>query len=127
MKRLNILLISFVLFFLLTQTALATYGTVFGGRIVSTKAVRVQTLESAGYTCPESESTIEIFPIKGPTAYYAPYSANRTRTTLALGQKILGKYAGQMTIVCTKVNPDGTTSVENVLLDIASMFGTSKR
>jgi hypothetical protein len=127
MKRLNIFLISFVLFFVLAQTALAAYGQVFGGRILKTKAIRIETLESAGYSCPGSTNTIEVTPIKGPTAYYAPYSANRTRTTLAPGQKILGKYSGSITIECVRVNEDGTTSQEDVLLDMVTMFGTSKR
>jgi len=109
------------------QVVFAAFGQVFAGRIVALKAIEVETLESAGYSCPGSNSTIEIISYKGPTSYFAPSSANRTRTTLSPNQKILGKYSGQITIECIRVNPDGTTSQENVLLDNITLFGTSKR
>jgi len=101
----------------------------FGGRIIYTKALRIQTLEATNYSCAVSGTSIEIKPIGSPpgtpTSYLIPSGTiSKTKTTPMASQLILGKYSGKTPITCTyKGYPP---NIQIVNLDNITLFGTSK-
>ena len=110
------------------STTPVSSGKIFGGKIVQTKSIEIQKLESTGYTCHVMGSTITIKPVGPyPTSYMIPsFFKSKTNTTLRTGQWIIGKYTGDKdTITCTKQCGE-TLCVSTVTLDIVSLFGTSK-
>ncbi len=116
-----------ILFILLISIKIvyASSGRVFGGRIINTKALQIQTLE-ATYNCFIPGTTIEIKSVRGPTSYMIPWSVkSKTNTTPTSGQQIIGKYSGKTSITCTlKTYPWSETTVS---LDTIYLFGTSKQ
>lgn len=126
-----ILLIVFLLFVSARMVFAASYfGNLFGGRIIYTKAVEIEAWESAGYTCPMFGTSISIMPIGSPfstpTSFFIPsFVTPKTRTTPAPHQLIIGKYSGQMTIIC--ILPSNPPDVQTVSLDTIILFGTSRR
>lgn len=103
---------------------------VFGGKIVNTRAEKIEELESSGYSCSYSGSTIEITPInvKGlimPYSYAIPNAVkNKTGFPIRTGQWIIGKYSGKTTITC--ILEGDPPLEETVTLDTISLYGTSK-
>ncbi|MFM7088934.1 MAG: hypothetical protein ACKOW9_05405 [Candidatus Paceibacterota bacterium] len=100
----------------------------FAGIIIHTKALRIQTLETAGYVCIVPGQTIEIRPKakRGiqPTSYMIPSGTiSKTKNTLGANQQIIGKYSGKTIITC--VHPLG--DVQTVELDTITMYGNSAR
>ena len=76
----------------------------FGGRIISTTAVEIRTLENAGYTCEVPGETITIAPVgKYPTSYLIPFGVeSRSMRPLGNNRWILGSYKPITTpITCT--------------------------
>ena len=115
-------LIVIVAFFVLCNVAFASFGSVFGGRIIENKATEIRTLEESGYNCTVPGETIQIRSIKGPVAYLIRYGTRaKTNTTPSINQTIIGKYSNQESITCTKTNPDGSTSTTNVLIDVITI------
>lgn len=98
----------------------------FGGRIIMTKALEIQTLESSGFTCTVPGTTIQVKPIKGPSSYIIPYGVkSKTNTTPSVGQQVIGKYAGKTSVICILEGDPPITIT--VTLDTINLFGTSKR
>lgn len=98
---------------------------VFGGKIISTKATEIETLESANYSCVVAGETIQINPIKGPSSYIIPAGTiSKTGYKTRTGQWIIGKYSGKTTITCTFQGEPPAT--ETVTLDTITLYGTSK-
>lgn len=97
----------------------------FAGRIINTKALKIQTLEAAGYICPVLGQTIEIKKQKPnhtyPTSYFIPTFV-KSKYPTGPGKAILGYYSGKTTITCT--HPAG--AVETVTLSNLTRFGVSK-
>lgn len=125
-----ILLIVFLVF-VSTRIVSASFslGRVFGGRIVNTKALEIQALESSGYQCYMPGTSISILPIGSPagtpTSYFIPsFVISKTRTTTRTGQLIMGRYLGKTIIPC--IFPSSPPMVISVSLDIITLFGTSK-
>lgn len=128
----SILIIAILTVSLVANAATGSINTsnVFGGKIANTKAERIEELESSGYTCNTSGSTIEVTPInvKGltmPYSYAIPNSIkNKTGFPIRSGQWIIGKYSGKTTITCIL---EGDPPLEEVVtLDTISIYGTSK-
>jgi len=124
-----ILLIVFLVFFSTgIVSAYSSFGNVFGGRIINTKAVEIAGLEAVGYICPMFGTSISIIPmgspISTPSSYFIPsYVVSKTRTTPTIGQLILGKYSGRTMISCMFPYPPSTIAVS---LDTITLFGTSR-
>lgn len=98
---------------------------IFGGKIINTKASKIQSLESSGYTCVVTGTTINIKPTKGPANYFIPFSTiSKTGKTVSANKWILGKYSGKTTITCTKSCGE-TMCTDTATLDTITMFGTS--
>ncbi len=98
-------------------------GSPFGGTIINTKAIEIQTLESANFTCIVPGNTIQITPIGSyPTSYFYAVPP-RTNTTPSSGQWILGIYSGQMVITCIYKGYPPIIKIVN--LPIITLFGTS--
>lgn len=95
------------------------------GLILHKKALKIQTLEAAGYICPVLGETIEIKKQKEthkyPTSYFIPAFVKAKYPT-ASGKAILGYYSGKTTITCT--HPLGAT--ETVTLSNIVRYGVSK-
>lgn len=111
----------------------AKLGVDFGGlKILKTKAVEIEVLERAGFTCAVPGTSVTILPEgkrgKSPTSYLIPASVKAvTKTTPTVGQKILGLFSkAKTTITCTKPCPPAvcTTTVQ---LSPIIYFGTSKK
>jgi hypothetical protein len=119
-----ILLIVFLVF-TSTEIVFAYSGSqVFGGKIINTKATKIQELESSGYICTVYGSSITIRSIKGPTTYVIPATTiAKTRTIPAVGKWIMGKYSGKTMVTCTKAGDPPLTTM--VTLDTITLFGTS--
>ena len=101
----------------------------FGGRIIHTKAIEIQTLEMAGFLCYAPGSTISIVPIGSPlgtpTSYLIPFGVtSKTRISPRAGQLIIGKRSGKMVINCTLAYFPFTTIP--VSLDTVFLFGNSR-
>jgi len=113
-----------------TSSASSISSKVFGGKIANTKAEKIDELESSGYSCNYSGTTIEVTPInvKGltmPYSYLIPTGIkNRTGFSLRDGQWIIGKYSGKTIITC--ILEGDPPLEETVTLDIISIYGTSK-
>jgi|SRR3989344_7559571 len=125
-----LLVVSFVFisFNMVFAFGFSSLGGMFGGRILLTKALPIQLLETVGYTCPTYGGTsLSIIPIGSPvgtpTDYFIPsFVASKTRTTPSTGKLILGKYAGTIIITCTYPDPP---NMQTVTLPIINLFGTS--
>jgi len=128
-----ILLIIFLVFASVKVVfAFSSFGSVFGGRIIDTKAVAVRTLENIGYICGMEYfgTSLEILPLGSPpgtpTSYYIyNYTHSKTRTIPMSGKLIMGKYFGKMTQICRKPCPPGEC-LQTVTLDVITLFGTSR-
>ena len=98
----------------------------FGGRILNTTAVEIQTLEDTGWTCEVPGTSITIKPVRGPASYAIPAGVvSKTNTTPEDGQSIKGLYLGKTVITC-KMSCPPVECVTAVTLDTIKMFGTSK-
>lgn len=122
-----ILLIIFLIFSNTKIVSAFSFEKSFGGKILYTKAMKIQILESAGFTCTVLGSTIMMMPIGSPVGtpidYFIPwYTISKTKTTLRSGQYILGKYGMTTPITCVSVI--GVPII--VDLDTITLFGTSK-
>ena len=130
MKK-GIILTILVIFlvFVSAETANASLGSLFGGRIILKPEVKIFSLESAGFNCQMLGGTsISIIPIGSPvgtpSSYYIPAAVSSvTRTITTPGQLILGIYAGKIPIQC--VYPSAPPVVVTVPLSIINYFGTS--
>jgi hypothetical protein len=95
------------------------------GRILHMKALKIQTLEAAGFICPVAGETIEIKKQnekhKYPTSYFIPLYI-QAKYPPTSGKLILGYYSGTFTITCT--HPAG--AVETVILDSIQKYNVSK-
>lgn len=95
------------------------------GLILYKKALKIQSLEAAGYICPVLGETIEIKKQKEthkyPTSYFIP-SFVKAKYQTTPGKAILGYYSGKTTITCT--HPLGAT--ETVTLSNIVKYGVSK-
>lgn len=95
------------------------------GRILHMKALKIQTLEAAGFICPVVGETIEIKKQnekhKYPTSYFIPLYI-QAKYPPTSGKLILGYYSGTFTITCT--HPAG--AVETVILDSIQKYNVSK-
>lgn len=98
----------------------------FAGRILNTKALKIQTLEGAGYLCPEAIGrTIEIKKQNQKHKYSTSYFISdivKAKYQRRAGQAILGYYSGTKTITCT--HPLG--AVETVTLNNVKKYNVSK-
>ena len=78
-------MVGFVTLLLLTsiKVTYASSGRFFGGKIVQTKSIEIQKLESTGYTCHVMGSTITIKPVGPyPTSYMIPsFIKSKTNTS----------------------------------------------
>ncbi len=102
----------------------SAYGQIFGGKIINTKATKIQKLESSGYICVINGTSITIGPIKGPATYLIPFTTiSKTKTIPSVGKWIMGKYSGKTIITCTK--PGDPPLADTVILDTITLFGTS--
>jgi len=125
-----ILLIAFLVFvYANTTSAFSSFGRVFGGRIISPKALQITGLEASGFICPMFGTSISIFPIGSPAGtplsyFIPPYITSKTRTIPRSGQLIIGKYSSPMVITCTSPYPPFITIP--VTLNTIILFGTSK-
>ena len=129
----NIVVIASMSFFALLILSIniahaASSGRFFGGRIVETKALKIEILEDSEYECEVPGSTIEIETIgspKGtPTSYFiSAGTKSKTNTKTRNGQLIIGKYSGKTTITCIRPEPE---DIQTVVLDTITMYGTSK-
>lgn len=104
------------------------WGGFFGGRIINTKALEIETLEASGFICFVPGSTISIIPIGSPPGtpinYFIPsFVTSKTGYGASTGALILGKYGGIMTISCTLPAEPPITTV--VSLNIINLFGAS--
>jgi hypothetical protein len=119
----------FLVFFSNTEIAFASFAKPFGGRILYTKAIEIQMLESTGYVCFVLGETITIKPIGSPMgtpmSYFIPFSVrSKTGNSLRMGQLILGKYGIKTLITCELTYPPWTPAT--VSLDTITLFGTSR-
>lgn len=92
-----------------------------GGRIIQAKASEIQTVETAGFVCPPTQ-TILINPVVGsyPKSYIVTPA---TGTPVSANKWILGLYMQTVTpITCT--HPEGATTVVN--LNTLTRYGTSR-
>ncbi len=98
----------------------------FAGRILNTKATRIQELENAKFFCPTAIGrTIEIKKQKETHKYPTSYYINdfvKSKYPRKPGQAILGYYSGTITITCT--HPEG--AVATVILNTISKYAVSK-
>lgn len=98
----------------------------FAGRILNTKALKIQTLEAAGYFCPAAIGrTIEIKKQNEKHKYSTSYFISdivKAKYQRKSGQAILGYYSGTTTITCT--HPLG--AVETVTLSNVKKYNVSK-
>jgi len=103
-------------------------GGLFGGRILTTKALEILTLESTGFICLMAGTSVQILPISprdAPSSYFIPFLVtSKTRTTPMTGQLIIGKYTLPTLITCTL--PGEPPVVKIVYLNTITLFGTSK-
>jgi|GEM_PF-978773 len=100
----------------------------FGGRIINTKALEIETLEASGFTCFIAGSSISIAPIGSPPntpiSYFIPsFVTSKTGIEPSISGLILGKYGGQTTISCTLPGDPPITTI--VSLNTITLFGTS--
>lgn len=101
---------------------------IFGGRIVSDRALEIGELEDFGYICDVPGYSIEIMPIGSPvgtpTSYLIPYSTrSMTGTVPSSGKLIIGRYIGKTEVVCQ--HPE-SEDIQTVPLDTVDLYGTTK-
>lgn len=133
-------IITIALFFVFHTTFAASLSSsMFGGKIIATKAKMISSLELAGYKCDDVKGeSIEILSFRGPTSYFIPTNVkSKTNTTPSAGQYILGKYSGTTTITCKRESGEtggswfssgiSIFSAIPVTLPNVTLFGTSKR
>ena len=124
-----ILLIVFLIFFSVNMIfASSSFGGVFGGKIINTKAVAIATLEATGYICSTFGTSISIVPLGSPAGtpsnYFIPsFITSKTGSSPAISQSILGRYSGQTAVTCTNVE---TEDIKTVMLSTITLFGTSR-
>ena len=109
-----------------TVSAVASFMPQFGGRIIHTKAVEIESLEAMGFLCPTAGSTISITPIGSPTgtpiSYFIPYGIySKTGHNTRAGQLIIGKYSLKTIVNCTLAH-----YIIPVSLDTITLFGNSR-
>lgn len=133
--RKNIVLILLIIFgiFIGTKTVFAvnSYGGVFGGRIMSTKALEIEEYESMGYVCPMYGYSFSIIPIGSPvntpTNFFVPYYViPKSGNSVALNKLTMGKYNGITTVACILMTGTGI-DVKPVRLYTINLFGLSGR
>jgi len=122
-----LLTISFLFIGTKIVLAYSSFGGFFGGKILSTKAIEIETLEGAGYLCYVPGTSISISTIGSPPGtpmnYFIPYSTiSKTGNALRTGQLILGRYGGIELITCFhESGPSKMVSLERI-----DLFGTSR-
>ncbi len=124
------LLVVLGFFFYTSYRAHAYEGSwnIFGGKIISDKALEVGELEDFGYICDVPGYSIEVLPVGSPagapTSYFIPYTAKSlTRTTPYSGKFIMGRYAGLTEIVCQ--HPE-SEDIQTVSLNTVDLYGTTR-
>jgi hypothetical protein len=133
-----ILLIIFLVFasarIIFASYSSPSYGSIFGGRIIYTKAIEIVNLESTGYICNTPGTSVSIRPMGSPlgtpTSYLIPFGVTpRTRTTPTPGQLIMGKYGAPTSIECKKPGSErtgGRSDLKTMSLPTINLFGTSR-
>jgi hypothetical protein len=124
-----ILLFGFMVFaYTNTIFAYSSFGSIFGGRIINTKALEIESLEGTGYQCYVPGSSITISPIGSPlgtpTSYFIPsFVTPKNRSLPSIGKLIMGKYIGKTMISC--IYPSNPPMFTTVSLDTITLFATS--
>ncbi len=101
----------------------------FGGKIISSKAMKIKALESSGFVCTMPGTSVSILPIGSPpgtpTDFIIPYVViPKTGNKPEAGKYILGTYFGKMTAVCV-LQTSETPIINTVILDSINYYGTS--
>ena len=112
-----------------TVFAYSSFGSIFGGRIINTKALEIESLEGTGYRCyvPGTSITISLIgsPLGTPTSYFIPsFVMSKNGSLPAVGKLIMGKYMGKTMISC--IYPSNPPMFTSVSLDTITLFATSK-
>ena len=128
MKK-GIIFILLIVFLVFTSTEIVfafsgSYGQVFGGKIINTKAAEIKELELSGYICVVNGTSVTVKPIKGPATFIIPFTTiSKTKKIPLAGKWIMGKYSGKTIVTCAlKENPEIITTIT---LDTITLFGTS--
>jgi hypothetical protein len=104
------------------------FGRPFGGKIQSTKATSIETLEDAGYECEVDESSFQIKPAgNSPSSYVKPGEvSSKTKVPIRQNLWVLGLYTPQSSTV-TCILEYYPYTVQTLTLNRISMFGTSRQ
>lgn len=119
-KSIVFLLIS--TFWIIPFQSKAFFGGYFGGKIINSKASRIETLENSNYSCAVPGTTIEIQPQKGPKSYLIPKTiTSKTKEKIKKGQNIIGTYIGITPIIC--IYNGYPPSMKLVILPTVKIYG----